>query len=130
MTPEQPESVRSLFENVFKAYDIRGTVPEELNARMAYAIGVGFGTFVLAQALADRRIVLCRDIRKSGVELSRAFSAGVLSTGLGVVDAGLASTDLLYFASGLSWEARFRASSCPSSVYLTFESMSERGVLA
>jgi phosphomannomutase len=100
MTPEQPESVRSLFENVFKAYDIRGTVPEELNARMAYAIGVGFGTFVLAQALADRRIVLCRDIRKSGVELSRAFSAGVLSTGLGVVDAGLASTDLLYFASG------------------------------
>jgi phosphomannomutase len=100
MTPEQPESTRSLFENVFKAYDIRGTVPDELNARMAYAIGVGFGTFVLAQTLADRRIVLGRDIRKSGVELSRAFSAGVLSTGLGVVDAGLASTDLLYFASG------------------------------
>ncbi len=100
MTPEQPESTRSLFENVFKAYDIRGTVPDELNARMAYAIGVGFGTFVLTQTLADRRIVLCRDIRKSGVELSRAFSAGVLSTGLGVVDAGLASTDLLYFASG------------------------------
>jgi phosphomannomutase len=100
MTPEQPESTRSLFENVFKAYDIRGTVPDELNARIAYAIGVGFGTFVLAQTLADRRIVLGRDIRKSGVELSRAFSAGVLSTGLGVVDAGLASTDLLYFASG------------------------------
>ena len=100
MTPEQPESTRSLFEKVFKAYDIRGTVPDELNARMAYAIGVGFGTFVLAQSPADRRIVLGRDIRKSGVELSLAFSAGVLSTGLGVVDAGLASTDLLYFASG------------------------------
>jgi phosphomannomutase len=89
-----------LFENVFKAYDIRGIVPDELNARMTYAIGVGFGTFVLAQQLADRRIVLGRDVRKSGLELSRALSAGVLSTGLGVVDAGLASTDLLYFASG------------------------------
>jgi phosphomannomutase len=100
MTPEPPQSAESRFSGVFKAYDIRGTVPDELDARMAYCVGVGFGTFVLAQGASDRRIVLARDIRESGVELSRAFSAGVLSVGLGVVDVGLASTDLLYFASG------------------------------
>ena len=44
--------------------------------------------------------MLARDIRNSGVELAPAFSVGVLSAGLGVVDVGLASTDLLYFASG------------------------------
>ena len=88
------------FDDIFKAYDVRGTVPGELNARIAYAVGVGFGRFVLAQVPADRRVVVARDIRESGVELSRAFSAGLLSVGLGVVDIGLASTDLLYFASG------------------------------
>ncbi len=88
------------FEDIFKAYDIRGTVPDELDARIVYAVGVGFARFVLAQAVADKRVVVARDIRESGVELSRALSAGVLSVGLGVVDVGLASTDLLYFASG------------------------------
>jgi len=100
MAPEQSESPESLFARVFKAYDIRGRVPDELDAPMAYAIGVGFGRFVLAQSSAEKRVVLGRDVRESGVELSRAFSAGVLSCGLGVVDVGLASTDLLYFASG------------------------------
>jgi phosphomannomutase len=89
-----------LFDAIFKAYDVRGIVPDELDARIAYAVGVGFGKFVLSKDVADKRIVLGRDIRESGVELSRALSAGVLSSGLGVVDIGLASTDLLYFASG------------------------------
>jgi phosphomannomutase len=100
MAPEQSQSPQSRFDSVFKAYDIRGVVPDDLDARMAYAVGVGFGSFVASQATAGRRVVLGRDIRESGVELSQAFSAGVLFAGLGVVDIGLASTDLLYFASG------------------------------
>ena len=100
MSPDPSPSPGSSFDDIFKAYDIRGTVPDELNARIVHAVGVGFGTFVLAQGTADRRVVVARDIRESGVELSRAFSAGLLSVGLGVVDIGLASTDLLYFASG------------------------------
>ncbi|MGA3215465.1 MAG: phosphomannomutase/phosphoglucomutase [Acidimicrobiales bacterium] len=100
MAADGTESLQSLFDDIFKAYDVRGIVPDELDARVAYAVGVGFGRFVLSQDLADKRIVLGRDIRESGVLLSRALSAGVLSVGLGVVDIGLASTDLLYFASG------------------------------
>ncbi|MGA2528621.1 MAG: phosphomannomutase/phosphoglucomutase [Acidimicrobiales bacterium] len=100
MTLEQSESTQARFEAVFKAYDIRGIVPDDLDARMAYAVGAGFAKFVIGQGALDPRVVLARDIRKSGVELARAFSAGVLSVGLGVVDVGLASTDLLYFASG------------------------------
>ena len=100
MSPDPSPSPGSSFDDIFKAYDIRGTVPDELNARIVHAVGVGFGTFVLAQGAADKRVVVARDIRESGVELSRAFSAGLLSVGLGVVDIGLASTDLLYFASG------------------------------
>ena len=100
MSPDPSRSPGSSFDDIFKAYDVRGTVPDELNARIVYAVGVGFGTFVLAQGATDKRVVVARDIRKSGVELSRAFSAGLLSVGLGVVDVGLASTDLLYFASG------------------------------
>ena len=46
---------------------MRGIVPDELDARVAYAVGVGFGRFVLAQDPADKRVVLGRDIRESGV---------------------------------------------------------------
>ncbi|MGA3351585.1 MAG: phosphomannomutase/phosphoglucomutase [Acidimicrobiales bacterium] len=100
MAPEQSESPQAHFEAIFKAYDIRGIVPDELDARIAYCVGAAFASFVLARGAGEARVVLARDIRHSGVELSRAFSAGVLSEGLGVVDVGLASTDLLYFASG------------------------------
>ena len=100
MSPDPSPSPAPSFDDIFKAYDIRGTYPDELNARIVYAVGVGLGRFVLAQGAPDKRVVLARDIRKSGVELSRALSAGLLSVGLGVVDVGLASTDLLYFASG------------------------------
>jgi phosphomannomutase len=100
MAPDRSESLQALFDGIFKAYDIRGVVPDELDARLAYAVGVGFGRFVLSQDVSDKRVVLARDIRESGVVLSRALSAGLLSVGIGVVDIGLASTDLLYFASG------------------------------
>ena len=100
MAPELIASSPSPFSAVFKAYDIRGTVPDQLDARSVYAVGVGFGRFVLSQPEGGTRVVVARDMRDSGIELARAFSAGVLSAGLDVVDVGLASTDLLYFASG------------------------------
>jgi phosphomannomutase len=81
--------------NVFKAYDIRGIVPDELNARQFQAIGVAVARFT-----GGPTVLVARDMRESGVELSEAFALGVRSEGVAVIDLGLASTDLLYFAAG------------------------------
>jgi phosphomannomutase len=101
MSPAAGDSSRSdpRFSAIFKAYDVRGTVPEQLDTPVVGAIGAGFARFARAAEGAES-IVMGRDMRASGVALSRAFAAGVLSEGLSVLDAGLTSTDLLYYASG------------------------------
>jgi len=81
--------------DVFKAYDIRGVVPDELDATKFRAIGVAVARFVGTPTL-----LMARDMRDSGVELSQAFALGARSEGVAVTDLGLASTDLLYFAAG------------------------------
>jgi phosphomannomutase len=80
---------------VFKAYDVRGTVPEQLDGRSCRAIGWSFARFA-----AVPRVLVARDMRASGEELSTQFARGVRAAGVDVVDIGLASTDMLYFASG------------------------------
>jgi phosphomannomutase len=80
---------------IFKAYDIRGTVPDQLDADIAGRVGAAFARFAGAQS-----IVVARDMRESGVELSRAFAEGAAAQGVDVVDLGLASTDLVYYAAG------------------------------
>jgi len=85
----------SVLDQIVKAYDIRGTVPDQLNSEVAHALGVGFAKFVPSD-----RVVVARDMRPSGPELVDAFTSGLRSHGVGVVDIGLASTDLMYFASG------------------------------
>jgi phosphomannomutase len=101
----------SALDGIFKAYDIRGTVPDQLNAGIARSIGVAFARFAKA-----RRILVGRDMRPSGVELTSAFAGGVIATGVDVVDLGLTSTDELYFASGSldSPGAMFTASHNPA----------------
>ncbi len=81
--------------DIFKAYDIRGTVPDQLDADVAGRIGAAFARFAKADG-----ILVARDMRESGVELSMAFAEGAAAQGVDVVDLGLASTDLLYFAAG------------------------------
>lgn len=80
---------------VFKAYDVRGTVPDQLDARSCRAIGWAFARFAGA-----RRVLVARDMRTTGPALASAFTAGVRAAGVGVVDIGLASTDTMYYASG------------------------------
>ncbi|HAM00960.1 MAG TPA: phosphomannomutase/phosphoglucomutase [Acidimicrobiaceae bacterium] len=84
-----------LSDDVFKAYDIRGTVPDQLDAATCRTVGWAFARFAAAP-----RLLVARDMRESGVALSAAFADGVRAAGVDVVDLGLASTDMLYFASG------------------------------
>jgi phosphomannomutase len=87
----------SVLDEIVKAYDIRGTVPEQLHADIAYALGVGFASFCPAPV---DTVLVARDMRPSGDELVDAFARGVREQGIDVVDLGLASTDLLYYAAG------------------------------
>jgi phosphomannomutase len=80
---------------VFKAYDVRGTYPDQIDERLARAIGSAFATFVEAPAIA-----IAKDMRPSGDSLTRAFAEGARAGGCAVIDLGLASTDFLYFAAG------------------------------
>ena len=80
---------------VVKAYDVRGTVPDQFDESLARAFGVAFAKFTKASS-----VVVAHDMRPSGPGLVAAFEEGVTSCGASVVNLGLASTDLLYFASG------------------------------
>ena len=80
---------------VFKAYDVRGVVPDELDAGLVRLIGAAFATWSGAT-----EILVGRDCRLSSPELAAALTEGATSLGVDVIDLGLASTDLLYFASG------------------------------
>ncbi|MDX2378482.1 MAG: phosphomannomutase/phosphoglucomutase, partial [Acidimicrobiia bacterium] len=87
-------------DQIVKAYDIRGTVPDQFDADGSHALGVGFAKFVSAQPGADT-VVIARDMRPSGPGLVDAFSRGLLEHGIDVIDVGLGSTDLMYYASGV-----------------------------
>ena len=85
--------------NIFKAYDIRGLVDVEITPDFTFATGVAFARF-LQQQREPGTVVIGEDMRPSSTPLADAFSAGVTSLGMDVIRIGLASTDMLYFASG------------------------------
>jgi phosphomannomutase len=87
-------------DRVFLAYDIRGTFPDQVDADLSRAVGGAFARFATREPSAPKRVLVGRDMRPSGVELAAAFAQGVQAQGLDVVDLGLTSTDLVYFASG------------------------------
>jgi phosphomannomutase len=78
-----------------KAYDVRGVVPDQLDESIARAIGAAF-----VDVTGATKIVTAHDMRESGPGLARAFAEGALHRGASVVEAGLSSTDMLYFATG------------------------------
>jgi phosphomannomutase len=82
-----------------KAYDVRGVVPDDWDEDVARALGAAFAEFVTGDSGATA-VVTAHDMRESSLPLSRAFAEGVISRGVDVVEAGLGSTDLLYFAAG------------------------------
>ena len=85
--------------DIFKAYDIRGLVDDELSPDFAFAVGLAFARFLEIER-EPSTVIIGEDMRPSSPELAEAFSAGVTSNGTNVIRIGLASTDMLYFAAG------------------------------
>ena len=85
----------SVLDAIVKAYDVRGTTPDQMNEDVARALGVGFAEFT-----GSPTVVMARDMRRTGEALTAAFAEGAASRGVDVIDLGLASTDLVYFAAG------------------------------
>lgn len=81
---------------IFKAYDVRGVVPTTLDEEVAEALGRAFGT--LARREGEQAVAVGRDGRLSGPALSAALVRGLVSTGVDVVDVGMVTTPMLYFA--------------------------------
>ncbi|MDE0579189.1 MAG: phosphomannomutase/phosphoglucomutase [bacterium] len=86
------------YDAIFKAYDIRGTVGDQIDADGARAIGGAFARFVASSGA--EAVLVGRDMRPEGEEFAAAFGDGVMGHGIDVVDVGLCATDMLYYASG------------------------------
>jgi phosphomannomutase len=82
-------------QTIFKAYDIRGTYPDQLNQKIAYQVGRG-----LVEYLQPRDVAVGRDMRLSSPKLWEALTKGITEGGADVIDIGLVSTDCLYFTVG------------------------------
>jgi phosphomannomutase len=83
------------YEKIFKAYDVRGIVPDELDEDVAESIGAAFVRLTGAPS-----VVTVHDMRNSSRPLAEAFGRGAASQGADVIEGGLGSTDMLYYASG------------------------------
>jgi phosphomannomutase len=85
----------SALDSIFKAYDVRGIYPDEIDESLARRVGNAFVSFT-----GSARVLVGRDARPSSEPLVAAFTEGAQTAGADVVDLGLASTDLCYFAAG------------------------------
>ena len=85
---------------IVKAYDVRGTVPDQFDESVARALGTAFVEMLRESGDEADRIVTAHDMRESGPALADAFARGANAAGAAVLTIGLASTDELYYASG------------------------------
>ncbi|MDL5157190.1 phosphomannomutase/phosphoglucomutase [Actinomycetospora termitidis] len=100
---ESAQAARSrVVSQVIKAYDVRGLVGEQLDAAFVRDVGSAFARLLISEAGGPpaNGIVIGHDMRDSSPELAAAFADGVTALGVDVVEIGLASTDMLYYASG------------------------------
>jgi phosphomannomutase/phosphoglucomutase len=103
--------------NIFRAYDIRGVYPIEINETVAELIGKAYGTLLFNKNNALGTVVIARDNRETSPKISYFFQKGLLSTGHSIVDVGMAMTPMLYYYSclpGYSGGVMITASHNPS----------------
>jgi len=93
--------MNSVNPKIFRAYDIRGIYPQDLNEKSAYKIGRAFAAYLKEnEAESPEKIAVGRDARLSSPALSRSFISGIIDEGINVLDIGLVTVDMTYFASG------------------------------
>lgn len=92
--------MKDALERIVKSYDIRGIVPDDLDADLAARFGAAFAQLWREEDSSVAKVLCGRDMRASGEELSQAFMEQAAEQGLDVLDLGVISTDMLYFASG------------------------------
>lgn len=90
--------MKQIDESVFKAYDLRGIYPEQIDGDFAYLLGRGYSAFLLGKKPEAKCVVVGQDMRLSSPELSERLKQGILDSGLNVVEIGLSSTPTFYFA--------------------------------
>src|SRR6478752_3543603 len=95
-TRPRKDTAMQLSPSIFKAYDVRGIVPSTLTEEVAQALGHAFGT--IAQAEGEKVVAVGRDGRLSGPALSAALVRGLVASGVDVIDIGMVTTPMLYFA--------------------------------
>ena len=105
----------------FKAYDVRGKVPEELNEEMAYKIGRAYVSEIQPQGA----VAVGRDIRESSPGISEAVIRGINDAGTDTVDIGLCGTEMVYFAAslegiggGIMWNLLLGSGSATGAVFM------------
>src|ERR1700754_5214316 len=90
-------------ETIFKAYDVRGIYPDQMDEELAYRIGRGF-VQVLSQLqdvpIRDLRVALGRDMRLSAPSMAEAYGRGIADEGVDVLDIGMVGTEMLYWTVG------------------------------
>ena len=79
--------------SIFKAYDIRGVYPDQINEDLVYKIAQAYAKFV-----NPKKIILAQDVRESSPALWEAASRGLTDAGVDIIDIGIVSTDMMYFA--------------------------------
>ena len=86
-----------MVDNIFREYDIRGKVPKEINKDVAYKVGLGYGSY-LQEFLNQKACVISHDNRLSSDELNKHLIKGLLESGINVIDYGLTTTPMHYYA--------------------------------
>lgn len=84
-------------DNIFRAYDVRGKYPSEINEEVAYTFGLGYGSY-LQEKLNQNKCVISRDIRLSSPSLAKSMIEGLLASGIDVIDYGITTTPMNYYA--------------------------------
>ena len=88
--------IRNINKNIFREYDIRGVYPTDINEDVAYTIGKAYGTYI--KKYNEKMCLVGHDNRLSSPSLNHALTEGILSTGVDVIDLGVVTTPMLYYA--------------------------------